>query len=584
MPTIDAQTPMSSVLAHEDAAEVIRAIAPEALQSPMLADLSGFPFVSLLKLMLGDDDPRIVLIRDGVADFEDVTAIPEGIPAQGADENYEPGTTPRGSATVDPISGAERGRRVDVILHGSSHGNPFTDVELSGTFQLGDTTIVVPGFYDGEGTYRVRFLPPAAGEWSWFIDSTARSLDGVRGSIDVAESNARGPVSVVDDFAFAYADGTPYTPIGTTAYVWTLQDQALQDRTVESLKASPFTKVRMGLFPKSFMFNENEPTRFPFPRLSDDSGWDTTRFDVEYFRELEFRLTQLEDLGIEADLILFHPYDRWGFSTLGSAADDRYVSYVARRLSAFPNVWWSMANEYDLLTTKRRSDWDRLAETVRANDHVGHPLSIHNWVELFDYSAEWATHCSIQRGDYAIGEEIARWRKRWGKPVIVDEFGYEGDIDQGWGNATSEEVVRRFWSGSVRGGFLTHGETYASEDDVLWWSKGGALKGDSPERLAFLRRVIEESPTGRLDPLPSDWDFPWGGAAGRYIVIYFGGARPAYRTVRLPEGMTAKLEIIDTWNMTVTEVPGLHAGEVHVTLPARPYIAIRARAATDTTA
>ncbi|NKF32417.1 DUF5060 domain-containing protein, partial [Pseudomonas sp. BGM005] len=111
----------------------------------------------------------------------------------------------------------------------------------------------------------------------------------------------------------------------------------------------PFTKIRMGLFPKHFMFNSNEPDRFPFERLADDSGWDTTRFDVEYFRALEHRLEQLEELGVEADLILFHPYDRWGFAALGADADDRYITYVVRRLSAFPNVWWSMANEYDLL-------------------------------------------------------------------------------------------------------------------------------------------------------------------------------------------------------------------------------------------
>ncbi len=36
------------------------------------------------------------------------------------------------------------------------------------------------------------------------------------------------------------------------------------------------------------------------------------------------------DLGIEADLILFHAYDRWGFSDMGRAADDRYVRYRRR--------------------------------------------------------------------------------------------------------------------------------------------------------------------------------------------------------------------------------------------------------------
>jgi hypothetical protein len=29
------------------------------------------------------------------------------------------------------------------------------------------------------------------------------------------------------------------------------------------------------------------------------------------------------------------------------------VRYVVARLAAFPNVWWSMANEYDLMPAKR---------------------------------------------------------------------------------------------------------------------------------------------------------------------------------------------------------------------------------------
>jgi hypothetical protein len=65
----------------------------------------------------------------------------------------------------------------------------------------------------------------------------------------------------------------------------------------------------------------------------------------------------LRDLGVEADVILFHPYDRWGFADLGAEADDRLVRYAVRRLAAFSNVWWAMANEYDLMAGKTEADW-----------------------------------------------------------------------------------------------------------------------------------------------------------------------------------------------------------------------------------
>ena len=37
------------------------------------------------------------------------------------------------------------------------------------------------------------------------------------------------------------------------------------------------------------------------------------------------------ELGIEADLILFHSYDRWGFSEMDAETDDRYLQYVVAR-------------------------------------------------------------------------------------------------------------------------------------------------------------------------------------------------------------------------------------------------------------
>lgn len=79
------------------------------------------------------------------------------------------------------------------------------------------------------------------------------------------------------------------------------------------------------------------------------------------------------------------------------------------------------------------------------------------------------------------------------------------------GKHHGEELTRRFWEGAVRGGYVGHGETYYNEKEVLWWSKGGELTGTSPERIAFLRRIIEQSPGGILNPLPSSWTSIYGG-------------------------------------------------------------------------
>lgn len=472
----------------------------------------------------------------------------------------------------------------EVVLEGPSTGNPFTDVELEATFRSGSDAVRVGGFYDGEGTYRIRFMPPRPGTWQFTVDSNVDELDGATGTVEAEEPEEgnRGPVGVRDTFHFAYADGTPYLPFGTTAYAWTNQSAELQEQTLRTLAESPFTKIRMCVFPKSYSYNANEPDDFAFGK-NPDGTWDFSRFNLAFFHNLEKRIDDLQGLGIEADLILFHPYDRWGFSAMPAWADDLYLRYIVRRLSATRNVWWSLANEYDFMQAKNEQDWERYAAIVGREDHAGHLLSIHNGALFYDYSRKWITHCSLQRTDNCLSaENTDAWRQRWGKPVVIDELGYEGDVAEGWGNLSPEELVRQCWEGAIRGGYVTHGETYLDEDDIIWWAKGGTLKGQSPERIEFLRRLLAEAPSARWDPLPGDWDSRTGGDDD-HRVIYLGIGRPRFRSVLVPQGSPWHVDVIDTWNMTITTLPAPVEGRVVVELPGREYMAIRVRRALTTT-
>jgi hypothetical protein len=516
---------------------------------------------------------RLAEIQDGAGGGRDHAPAIEPDPA------YEGDDVPRGSARLTvPTAPVPRWGVVELRLDGPSHGNPFVDVEVGAVVSNGDRSFRIGGFYDGDGAYLIRVLAEAEGEWRFETTSTARSLDGITGTFRVgpATSGAHGPVRV-DGVHFAFADGTRYRPVGTTAYAWTHQPAELQERTLAALADSPFNKIRMCLFPKSYLYNANEPDRFPFPG-SLAEGFDVERFDVEFWRELEGRIADLARLGIEADLILSHAYDRWGFADLGAAVDDRVVRYAVRRLAAHANVWWALANEYDLVWGRTGEDWERIARLIVHEDPHGHLRSIHNCHAFYDQARPWITHVSAQRIDvYRTAENTDVWRDEYAKPVIIDEVGYEGDIDQGWGNLTGEELVRRAWEGAVRGGYVAHGETYLNDREELWWSKGGELVGSSPARLGFLDRIVGEAPGGVIDPLPSDWDVPWGGVAGSYLIAYFGFNRPSFRNVVLPEGEW-ELDVIDTWEMTVSPVPGgPHTGAVRVELPARQYVALRAR-------
>ena len=391
---------------------------------------------------------------------------------------------------------------------------------------------------------------------------------------------------VRDTFHFAYEDGTPHFSVGTTCYVWNHQGDALEEQTLETLETAPFNKMRMCVFPKHYTFNQNEPEYHAFEKLRSRSGigaggegvggegdWDFTRFNPDFFRHLEKRVGDLRDLGIEADIILFHPYDRWGYSTMPAEVDDRYLRYVVARLAAYRNVWWSMANEFDLMKAKTEQDWDRFFRIVQESDPYQHLRSVHNCRVFYDHNKPWVTHCSVQRSDLT---QVSRWREEYQKPVVVDECCYEGNIPNNWGNITAEEMTHRFWEGFSRGGYVGHGETYVHPDDILWWSKGGVLHGESPARIAFLRQIMEDGPA--IDPRGGYWDLNQSTSDDdAYRLIYFGINRPAYKDIELPADREYTIDVIDTWEMTITPLAGTFSGKCRVKLPGKPHIALRVR-------
>ncbi len=483
----------------------------------------------------------------------------------------------------------------ELELKGPSEGNPFVDVRFSAVFTNGARTVDVPGFYDGEGVYRVRFMPEQVGTWRYETKSNRWPLTGKTGSFTVTSAGKgnHGPVRVFNTYHFAYADGTPFKPIGTTIYNWLDTPEEVQEETLKTLASAPFNKARMLLTqqPESYQ-KKFAPPRWPFAGKP-PHDWDFTRYNPEYFRHYEKRIGQLRELGIEADLILFNPYGKWGFETMDAASDERYLRYVIARFAAFRNVWWSMANEYDFLRAKQESEWDRIFQIVQQADPYNHLRSIHNGSLIYDHNKPWVTHVSMQNG--AAVEEPGRaeiYRDVYRKPIVYDEVKYEGKSPYRWGNLSGEEMVHRFWCGTVAGTYVGHGDYFFTTVEDTWTSFGGKLTGQSAPRLAFLRKVMEDGPAEGLDPIDKWQDPTAAGKPGEYYLIYFGREKPTSWAFRLykngvTDGMRFKVEVLDTWEMTATPVDGefvtkkknnydfADAQDRVVTLPGKSGMALR---------
>lgn len=216
---------------------------------------------------------------------------------------------------------------------------------------------------------------------------------------------------------------------------------------------------------------------------TEGNNWDFYRFNIAHFRHIENCIMKLQEMGIEADLIVIHPYDRWGFSQM-----------------------------------------------------------------------------------------------------TPDEISYKGNIQHGWGNISGKELVRRFWEGVCRGGYPQHRETYLSPDNVLWWSHGGRLHGESHKRFGFLFDIVKAVPGGALTYYAQAKQdevcgIPDGNASNKmavkdYYLFYYSFMQPSFRQFYFDDDSVFEAEVIDTWEMTI-EKAGSFSGKFTVTLPGKQYMAIQ---------
>jgi len=485
----------------------------------------------------------------------------------------------------------------------------WVEIDLTATFSNKGEQSTVHGFYAGDGAYKVRFYPKQPGLYTWQTSGVISASGEV-----VCEPAGPGQHGIVrrEGLHFRYDDGSKYLPFGTTVYALLHQDCQLIDRTMTTLAAAPFNKVRLCVFPKHYDFNNNEPDFYAFEKT--DGQWDVHRPCMPFWDALENRLRQLANLGIEADLILFHPYDRWGFAQLSQQECHAYLDYLTRRLSAIPNVWWSLANEFDLMTEFAADWWPGFASSIAERDPYGHLLSNHNFFKYWDFANANTSHCCIQGNNV---EDVDKFQKQFGKPVIFDECRYEGNLPHSWGNISAFEMVNRFWKVCSAGGFCTHGETYLNPESIIWWARGGRLTGDSPARIGFLKNLLYSLP-GPLESFKGERSFDpesvqamaenlppemadnhfvkvimslnkeelarlaiatktFIGHCGDDVFLHYLERQCASSvTMQLPSDKSYRIEVIDVWAMTRTVAKENVSGPVEVTLPGREGIAVLA--------
>lgn len=161
----------------------------------------------------------------------------------------------------------------EITCPGPSGGNPFVEQEIYGEFVSKSEQKRVRGFYDGDGVYKVRFMPRFEEEYRFTLSGSFLNSEPA-GHFFVTPPSAgnHGPVHVEKAHHFAYEDGTPHYSFGTTCYAWAFQSDGRIQQTLKTLQGGPFNKLRFCVFPKHYDYNLSEPRSYPYEGEPMDSS------------------------------------------------------------------------------------------------------------------------------------------------------------------------------------------------------------------------------------------------------------------------------------------------------------------------
>jgi hypothetical protein len=472
---------------------------------------------------------------------------------------------------------AERGACKDVVtaikvprweMHefatkGQSHvDNPFRDTAWVGEFvSPSGRTDVVNGFYDGDQTWRLRFAPDEQGEWTYHLRGNEVEISE-QGKLLCTAPRGHGFIRIHPEnpYAFAYADGTPFFPMGDTCYG--LYDDSpitpeLRAEYLAARRAQHFNFVRMSVGHSE----ARAATNNAFWAWGGSSRQpDLDRFNPVFFRGLDELFRDLKARGMNVELLLLNFYRRpFTDTNAWTAARERlWLKYVLARYAAFDNVFlWTLANEYEThpdgayrLDFPSDVEWAKsTARFIKANDPFRHLVTTHPVIsasrhgqnprapfdppwrigEFYGHDdaldvlsqqtgaqgegTTWDAALQCWTGDSTTLVASLSADRRYRKPVLNSENGYEylrGHPTEKEQVHHTDKVRRTAWRIVCSGGYFAAGFNGTIGHSDVWNRIDRpnhytfAVKDEgAAAQLSTLYKFFAALPFWRMEPMPS---------------------------------------------------------------------------------
>ncbi len=364
----------------------------------------------------------------------------------------------------------------------ATFSNPFdirdiaVEAECAGP---GGTRFTQPGFFmvpftrsggggspAGPGMWRIRFMPPLPGGWT--VTVRAKDRSGERAAppvrIEVAATGAPGVIrrAAGDDRYFSYESGAPFLPVGLNV-CWP-ERGGLDDfgRWFTQMGEAGANWARVWMIEWSLGL-ENTPDHWS----GDGHGAGVYNLANAWRVDEVFRMARVHGVTIQLCLDSFNtlkasegndawkmnPYAKAGGGWLAQPADYwndpesrrlalQRLRYTVARWGANPNLFaWEFWNEVDGTDgyeTERVTAWHRdLGRALRALDPARHLITT-SYGDPQGDAHVWALPEMefVQAHSYNLTDTAAQLagtvgvQRRFGKPVIVGEFGANVDEDR----------------------------------------------------------------------------------------------------------------------------------------------------------
>jgi hypothetical protein len=362
----------------------------------------------------------------------------------------------------------------------------------------------VATFWDGNQTWKVRFAPPVAGEWTWSTSSKDPGLNMATGKIQVTEwseaEKADNParhgfirVSATGNRAghyFEYGDGTPFLWVGDTWWNWTKRGILFSSfqKLADDRAAKGFTVGQLFFAGNDGLLNRS----FDSPNL-------------DQIRNVEAMIAYANGKGIT---VWIHPW--WSRPRLNERVSEeqirRWWRYVIARLGAY-NVIWVLAGEYNMNNYGgyALSFWNELGAMIKREDPYRHILGAHptppGWSGGAD-APQWSTGEVLHKESWLDYNQSqvghGRWRnemiplviasdnaRRPAKPTVVTEPWYEF-IE---GNPSGMDIRFGAWTAFLSG---AAGHSYGGGH--VWWAhvpESPTNQGSWPLDKSFETNTLE---------------------------------------------------------------------------------------------